>query len=104
VPELRRLAFQLSPRSPGATLDTTVIQLMESIAEQVKKSMARLLEAIIRNGKCSVCNNPEPGAIIQIQEEGRGMCQTCRRHHPELYHDKPVSKPEKVKKTPPKKK
>jgi hypothetical protein len=32
------------------------------------------------------------------------MCQTCRRHHPELYHDKSASKPTKVKKTPPKKK
>jgi len=31
------------------------------------------------------------------------MCQTCRRHHPELYVDKP-SKPEKAKKAPPKKK
>jgi hypothetical protein len=32
------------------------------------------------------------------------MCQTCRRHHPELYVDKPAAKPEKVKKAPPKKK
>jgi hypothetical protein len=23
------------------------------------------------------------------------MCQTCRRHHPELYTDKPVAKPKK---------
>lgn len=33
------------------------------------------------------------------------MCQTCRRHHPELYVDKPEKKPEeKEKKTPVKKK
>jgi len=32
------------------------------------------------------------------------MCKTCRQHNPELYGDKPVAKPEKEKKTPPKKK
>jgi len=32
------------------------------------------------------------------------MCQTCKRHHPELYVDKPAAKPEKEKKAPPKKK
>ena len=32
------------------------------------------------------------------------MCQTCRRHHPELYVDKPAAKPEKVKGAPAKKK
>jgi hypothetical protein len=34
------------------------------------------------------------------------MCQTCRRHHPELYTDKPAPKaePVKVKKAAPKKK
>jgi hypothetical protein len=32
------------------------------------------------------------------------MCQTCRRHHPELYVDKPAPKPAKAKKAPPKKK
>jgi hypothetical protein len=32
------------------------------------------------------------------------MCQTCRRHHPELYADKPAAKPAKVKKASPKKK
>ena len=33
------------------------------------------------------------------------MCQTCRRHHPELYVDKPEPKPKlpKVKKAAPKK-
>jgi hypothetical protein len=30
------------------------------------------------------------------------MCKTCRRHHPELYTDKSVAKPEK--KVTPKKK
>jgi len=30
------------------------------------------------------------------------MCKTCRRHHPELYTDKPVAKPGK--KATPKKK
>jgi len=32
------------------------------------------------------------------------MCQTCRRHHPELYADKPAAKPKKEKKPPAKKK
>ena len=33
------------------------------------------------------------------------MCKTCRRHHPELYVDKPEAKPEeKAKKATPKKK
>jgi hypothetical protein len=32
------------------------------------------------------------------------MCKTCRRHHPELYTNKSVAKPEKEKKAPPKKK
>ncbi len=32
------------------------------------------------------------------------MCQTCRRHHPELYTDKPAEKPAKEKKAPSKKK
>jgi len=33
------------------------------------------------------------------------MCDTCRRHHPELYADKPAAKPAKVvKKAAPKKK
>lgn len=32
------------------------------------------------------------------------MCQTCRQHHPELYTDKPTSKPKKEKEMAPKKK
>jgi hypothetical protein len=32
------------------------------------------------------------------------MCQTCRRHHPELYVGKPAAKPEKGKKASPEKK
>jgi hypothetical protein len=32
------------------------------------------------------------------------MCQTCRKHHPELYTDKPEEKPAKEKKAPAKKK
>jgi hypothetical protein len=32
------------------------------------------------------------------------MCQTCQRHHPELYADKPAAKTEKGKKAPAKKK
>jgi hypothetical protein len=33
------------------------------------------------------------------------MCNTCRRHHPELYTDKPAAKPAApAKKAPPKKK
>jgi hypothetical protein len=32
------------------------------------------------------------------------MCSTCRRHHPELYKDKPAAKPEPAKKAPSKKK
>jgi hypothetical protein len=34
------------------------------------------------------------------------MCQTCRKHHPELYTDKPAAKPEpqKAKPAPPGKK
>ncbi len=32
------------------------------------------------------------------------MCQTCRRHHPELYVDNPAAKPGKVKGAPGKKK
>jgi len=32
------------------------------------------------------------------------MCQTCRRHHPELYSDKAAAKPVKEKKAAPKKK
>jgi hypothetical protein len=33
------------------------------------------------------------------------MCQTCRKHHPELYTDKPAAKPatKKAKGTPGKK-
>jgi len=29
------------------------------------------------------------------------MCKTCRRHHPELYTDKPAAKPGKEKKASP---
>jgi hypothetical protein len=32
------------------------------------------------------------------------MCQTCRKHHPELYVDKPAAKPAPAKKAAPKKK
>ena len=32
------------------------------------------------------------------------MCQTCRQHHPELYTNKPASKPKKEKEMAPKKK
>ena len=32
------------------------------------------------------------------------MCKTCKTHNPELYTDKPVAKPGKEKKAPPKKK
>jgi hypothetical protein len=32
------------------------------------------------------------------------MCSTCRRHHPELYKDKPETKAEPAKKPPEKKK
>ena len=32
------------------------------------------------------------------------MCQSCQRHHPELYGDKPAPKPETAKKAPIKKK
>jgi hypothetical protein len=32
------------------------------------------------------------------------MCKTCRKHHPELYVDKPETKPEKTKKVTPAKK
>jgi hypothetical protein len=32
------------------------------------------------------------------------MCKTCRRHHPELYADKPAAKPKTTKKAVPKKK
>lgn len=32
------------------------------------------------------------------------MCKTCRKHHPELYIDKPEEKPEKAKKATPAKK
>jgi hypothetical protein len=32
------------------------------------------------------------------------MCKTCKKHHPELYTDKPVEKTEREKKAPPKKK
>jgi hypothetical protein len=32
------------------------------------------------------------------------MCNTCKRHHPELYTDKPIEKPGKEKKASPKKK
>ncbi len=32
------------------------------------------------------------------------MCQTCRRHHPELYTDKPAAKSEKERKAASKKK
>jgi hypothetical protein len=32
------------------------------------------------------------------------MCKTCRKHHPELYTDKPAEKPQKAKKTAAKKK
>ena len=32
------------------------------------------------------------------------MCQTCRRHHPELYVNKPAAKPGKAKEAKPSKK
>jgi hypothetical protein len=32
------------------------------------------------------------------------MCKTCRKHHPELYTDKPAVMPDKAKKATPKKK
>jgi len=32
------------------------------------------------------------------------MCQTCGRHNPEARTTKPAAKPQKTKKTPPKKK
>ena len=32
------------------------------------------------------------------------MCNTCRKHHPELYLDKPEAKPEKAAEAPAKKK
>jgi hypothetical protein len=32
------------------------------------------------------------------------MCNTCKTHNPELYPDKPIAKPKKAKKAPPKKK
>jgi hypothetical protein len=46
--------------------------------------------------------------MVAVSEEVTDMCQTCRRHHPELYADKPVdkpaAKPATVKKALPKKK
>lgn len=32
------------------------------------------------------------------------MCGTCRKHHPELYTDKPAAAPKKAAKAPAKKK
>jgi hypothetical protein len=43
-------------------------------------------------------------SIEGIEEEVDPMCKTCRKHHPELYTDKPVDKTEKEKKAPAKKK
>jgi predicted heme/steroid binding protein len=42
--------------------------------------------------------------LYSTGKEVTNMCNTCRRHHPELYTDKPVAKPGKEKKAPPKKK
>ncbi len=52
----------------------------------------------------SVKYNPSQTSATDHGEEVISMCQTCRQHHPELYTDKPASKPEKEKEMAPKKK